>query len=117
MPKPSAQSDSVQPAAFTVARPQPRSEGRQVRQLGVPRWRRLTIVAVPAPPVLVGNVAPAEVRERFIRNDPERLEWVHALRSDGTEVGPVVAEVEDVVEPFAESQPAESSLAVVDRWP
>ena len=66
-------------------------------------------------PVLVGNVAPAEVRERIVRNDPERLEWVHALRSDGTEVAPVVAEVEDVGEAFTEPQPAEASLAVVGR--
>ena len=98
-----------------VARPPPRSEGRQVRQLGVQRWRRLTIVAIPAAPVLVWKVAPAEVRERLIRNDPERLERVHALRSDRTEMRPVVAEVEDVNELFAKSQPAESSLTVVDR--
>jgi hypothetical protein len=72
--------------------------------------RRLAVV-VPAAPVLVGDVAPAEVGEWLVRNDPERLEWIHALRADGREVGPVVAEVEDVDEPFAECQPAELVLA------
>jgi hypothetical protein len=86
----------------------------QVGELGIPRRSRLAVVSVPTATVLVGEAAPAPVRERRARDDPKGVDWVDALRSDRAEVGPVIAKVEDVREMFPQCQPAEPGSPVVE---
>jgi hypothetical protein len=57
---------------------------------------RLTVVTVPASSVLVRDGPPAPVRPRTVRRNTERNLRVDALVCDGAQVGPVIAEVEDI---------------------
>src|SRR5215469_479770 len=96
-----------------AARPPVRPERWKVGQPRVCGLGGLAVVAVPAAPVLVGDVTPAEVRQRGAWQDPQRLDWVDPPRTDRAQVSPVVAEVEHVSELLARTQPRQPDLLVV----
>src|SRR5271170_3550014 len=90
-----------------------RPKRRKISEPGIRGLRCLAVVAAPPAAVLVGNVAPAPVRQRLIWHDPKHLDWVDPLGADRAQVRPVVAEVEDVHELFARLQPRQLDALVV----
>src|SRR5579864_7057899 len=82
---------------------------------GPPRGWAFSVVAVPAALVLVGEVAPTEVRQRSIRGDAQGLEWIDAARPDRAQVLPVVPEVEHVGELLAGLQPPQVCAPIIDQ--
>jgi len=95
----------------------PGEDWRQVLSLGVGRTQALAVAAEPTAAVLVREVAPAEDRRRPVWDDAVGLCGIGLLGSDGAEVGPIVAEVEDVGELLARRQAAELRAAGVDDYP
>ena len=86
-----------------------------MRVLGLARGWTFAIVAVPAPAVLVGDVAPAEVGQRAIGHDSQRLQRIDAPRSDRAQVLPVIAEIKHVGELLAEAEPAHGHPRIVEQ--
>ena len=76
----------------------------------------LAVILVPATAVLVGHIAPAEVGQRHVGHDPERLHRVDTVRPDGAQMGPVVAEIERIEELLARAQAREPRPPVIERW-
>jgi hypothetical protein len=68
-------------------------------------------VGLAAPAVLVGDLAPAPVRQGPVGDDAERFERVDAWLSDGAQVRPVIAHVEGVEQLLAGVQAAEPGRA------
>ena len=75
-----------------------------VRAAGIAGQPSLAVVAIPATAVLIRDRAPAPVSERIVGHDAEFLLWFDAPRSDGAQVGPVVADIERVQELLARVQ-------------
>jgi hypothetical protein len=63
--------------------------------------------------VLVGNIAPAEVRQRPGWQDSQSLHWVDPPQTDRAQVGPVVTEIEHVQELLTRAQPRQPDAPVV----
>src|SRR3989442_9839079 len=88
------------PLPSPLARSPPRQQRRKVNQKARRplRLARLAVVLVPPAPVLVGQIAPAEVRPRLRRHDTELIQRVDALRRHRAQMSPVVPEVEEAGE-------------------
>src|SRR5665648_984995 len=111
--RPPAHLDGRGSAVLPILAPPPRPQRRQVGEPGILRRARLPVVTVPEAAVLVGDVAPAPVRERHAGHDPEHLKRVDALVADGAEMSPIVAEVEHVDEPLAPLESTELGLSLI----
>src|SRR5262252_833700 len=85
-------------------------------QVGPTRTRRswtLTVISIPQPPILVRNVAPAEVRQWSIRSDSQGLDRINTFGSDGAQVLPLITEVEHVGELLADLQLSQLDSPVI----
>ncbi len=66
------------------------------------RHRRLTVVAIPVPAVLIWDAPPAPVRQRLVGHDSELVERIDLAVADHAAVHPLFAEIERVLELRAE---------------
>jgi hypothetical protein len=74
----------------------------------------LAVVAVPSPPVLVGNVAPTPVGQGRGGPDAESFDGIDALVADGAQMIPLIPKVELVDELLTGLKPGEGGAVVVE---
>jgi N-terminal domain of anti-restriction factor ArdC len=95
----------------------PGAQRGEIGQLGIRSGVAvfLAIVAVPSPPVLVGDVTPAPVGQWLVGEYAELFDGVDAGGADGAQVGPAVAEVELVDEPLVVLEPSQGGSPTVQE--